>query len=168
MQSAFGELIKAPFKKARHSEKGVLNFGESGPSHETAVNANFGKIASGFNFKPADNSMGHLFGHGFCRTNPSRGMVRRKIKTKRRRRRRSSAGRYSVFSWFSRICRLRPLNTLALFSNEAAAEINISQTRLQSAFGKLTKGPYQKPPRSKREFRILKARFDPRWPEKRL
>ena len=67
MESAFGKLIKDPFKKSRHSVKRVSDFWESGHPQETTVNPNLGKISAGLNFKPADNSTGHLLGHGlFC------------------------------------------------------------------------------------------------------
>ena len=45
--------------------------------HETTVTPNVSKISAGLNFKPAGNSTGHLFGHGFFRTIPRLGMVQK-------------------------------------------------------------------------------------------
>ena len=128
----------------------------------TSVSPNLNKISAGLNFKPSDNSTGSLFGHGFFRTNSSRGMVRTRSK--------SCVGEgvgvgvaqgATLFLRFSQIFGLLPLNILTIVPNETTASLNIPQTRMQSAFENDKRVPFQKPPHSKREFRTLKERFNP-------
>ena len=85
MKSAFEKTDKGPLSKNRVTAKREFRTIENwdtwdrkwnaifekafqiGPfsSHETAANPNLSKIPAGLHFKPADNSTGHLFGHGF-------------------------------------------------------------------------------------------------------
>ena len=56
-------------------------------SHETTVNHNLRNIAAGIKFIPAENFMGHLFGHDLFKVIPQLEMGQKSLKNKLRRRR---------------------------------------------------------------------------------
>ena len=72
--------------------------------HETTVKQNLNDISAGIKIIPAENSMGHLFGHDLFRAIPRLQMAQKSLKNKRRRRR-SKHGHRSVFLPFSHIFR---------------------------------------------------------------